>query len=127
MKKRVISLLIIVLIASTCFVTSATATAEPTITKIHGGYGVTATVIDAIGHRWNIKICGQHMIFGSKAQGIISRNNDTIRTHIIPPAFGFGKILINITIERIFKPDITEVRTAYILGPYVFFVRNIPC
>jgi hypothetical protein len=127
MKKTIIYLAIIIAVASTCFVTSATATAAPTITGIHGGYGVTATVTGAKGLDWHITIIGPIMIYGMKTDGIISSDSETIRTPIFPSAFGFGKIFIKVTIDRIILPDIIEVRTACMLGSLVLFVRNIPC
>jgi len=132
MKKTIIYLAIIIAVASTCFITSATATAAPTITGIHGGYGVTATVTGVKGLEWHINISGPYMIYGMKTDGIISSGgilsgSETIRTPTFPPAFGFGKVFIKVTIDRIILPDITEVRTAYMLGPFVLFVRNIPC
>ena len=126
MKKTIIYLAIIIAVVSTCFVTSVTAIETPTITEIHGGYGVTATVTDAKGLDWHINIRGPHMILGMKTDGTISCDRETIQTHMFPPAFGFGKIFIKVTIDRIILPDIVEVRTAYIIGPFVLFVRNIP-
>jgi hypothetical protein len=126
MKKTIIYLAIIIAVVSTCFVTSATATLGPTITGIRGGYGVTATVTGARGHDWYINISGPNIIYGIKTNGSISSSRATIRTPIYPPAFGFGKIFIKVTIDRSLFPDIIEERTAYMLGPFVLFVRNIP-
>ena len=123
MKKTILYLSLFVLV-SICFVTSATAIVGPTITRIRGGYGVTATVTGARGRDWCIDISGPNMIYGMKTNGSISSGSETIRTPIFPPAFGFGKIFIKITIDRIFFPNIIEERTAYIIGPFVLFVRN---
>jgi hypothetical protein len=121
--KKTILYLIIIIVASTCFVTSAAA--APKITGIHGGYGVTATVVDADGLHWQINIRGPHMIYGMKTDGTISCNSATIQTPTFPPTLGVGKIFIKVTINRIILPDIIEVRTAFMLGPFVLFVHNI--
>ena len=52
MKITILYLIIIIAVASTGFVTSATA--APKITGIHGGFGVTATVADANTRDWQI-------------------------------------------------------------------------
>jgi hypothetical protein len=124
MKKNIIYISIIIAVSSTCFVTSATA--APKITGIHGGYGVTATVADANNLDWQINIRGPHMIYGMKTDGTISCNSATIQTPTFPPALGVGKIFIKVTIDRIILPDVIEVRTAFMLGPFVLFVHNIP-
>jgi hypothetical protein len=98
--------------------------AAPKITEIHGGYGVSATVMDAKGRDWQIDIKGPFMISGMKTVGTISSARETIRTHIFPPAFGIGKIYIKVTINRIILPDIVEERSAFIVGPFVLFVKN---
>ena len=123
MKKTILCLLLFVLV-STCFVTNAMAV--PKITGIHGGYGVTATVEDARGLEWRIGIRGPYMIYGTITEGYISSTNTTIQTPLYPPALGVGKITIRVTIDRIILPDVIEVRTAFMLGPYVLFVHNIP-
>jgi hypothetical protein len=123
MKKTILYLIIITLVAGTCFVTSAMA--APKITGIHGGYGVTATVEDAKGLDWRIGIRGSHMIYGMITEGTISGNSATIQTPNVPPALGIGKITIRVTIYRTFLPDIIEVRTAFMLGPFVVSVHNI--
>ena len=127
MKKTIIYLSIIIAMVSTCFVTSVSANvAAPTITGIHGGYGVTATVTYAKGRDWSITISGQHVLFGMKTSGTISSETETIRTTMFPPAFGFGKIFIKVTVDRIILPDITEEKTAYMIGPFVLFVQDLP-
>jgi len=123
MKKTILCLLVFVLV-STCFVTNAMA--APKITGIQGGYGVTATVMDAKGHDWRIGIRGSHMIYGMITEGTISGNSATIQTPMFPPALGVGKVIIRVTIYRTFLPDVIEVRTAFMLGPFVVSVHNIP-
>ena len=124
MKKTILFLVIILLIASTCFATSATA--APKITGVEGGYGVTATVEDAKGHDWQITLIGRHIIRGMKTEGTISGKSATIQTPMFPPACGFGKINIKVTINRILLPDIIEERTAFMLGPFVLSIYNTP-
>ena len=133
MKKIIIYFAIIFAVASTSFATSATATAVPTITDIHGGYGVTATITGMKGLEWHINISGPYMIYGMETNGIISSGDglisgsETIRTPMFPPAFGFGKICIKVSIDRIILPDIVEERCAFMIGPFVLFVNNAQC
>ncbi len=127
MKRTIIYLSIIIAVVSTCFVTSITANAAPTITDIQGGYGVTATVTGAKGRDWSIHLIGPYVLLGMKTNGTILSETETIRTTMFPPAFGFGKIFIKVEIDRIILPDITEERTAYMLGPFVLFVHEIAC
>ena len=122
--KKIILCLSLVVLVSTCFATNAMA--EPKITEIQGGYGVTATVLDATFLRWQINITGPHVISGMKTMGIISERNATIQTPIFPPAFGVGKIHIKVAINRIILPDVIETRTAFMLGPFVLNVHNTP-
>lgn len=123
MKKTIFCLSLFVIV-SICFTT--TVIAAPKITGIHGGYGVTATIEDARGLEWRIGIKGPYMLYGTITEGITPSVNTTIQTPLYPPALGFGKVIIRVTIDRIILPDITEVRTAFMLGPYVLFVKNIP-
>jgi len=119
MKKTILCLLMF-FVVSTCFVTSVTAV--PKITGIQGGYGVTATVEDARGLEWRIVIRGPYMIYGTITEGFISSTNTTIQTPIYPPSLGVGKVTIRVTIDRVILPDIIEVRTAFMLGPFVLLV-----
>jgi hypothetical protein len=120
MKKIILCLSLFVLV-STCFVTNAMAT--PQITGIHGGYGVTATVVNAKGLDWKITINGPAMIYGMKTVGIISDKSATIHTPIATPAFGFGPIKITVTINRIILHDVIVIRSGIILGPFVLLVK----
>jgi len=122
MKKTILCLSLFVLV-STCFVTNALA--APKITGIQGGYGVTATVVDAKGYDWRIGIRGSQMIYGMVTEGTISSKSATIKTPMFPPAFGVGKVIIRVTIYRTILPDIIEVRSALMMGPFVLFVHNI--
>jgi hypothetical protein len=124
MKKTILYLIIITIVASTCFVTSATA--APKITGIHGGYGVTATVEDANNLDWQINIRGPHMIYGMQTDGTISCDSATIHTPKFLPALGVGQIYIGVRIYRCILPDVVEVRAAFMLGPFVLFVHNMP-
>jgi hypothetical protein len=99
--------------------------AAPQITGIHGGYGVTATVVDADGLDWQITLRGEHIIHGIKTDGTISCNSATIQTPRFLPACGVGKIFIKVTIDRSILPDVIEVRTAFMLGPFVLSVHKI--
>ena len=120
MKKILLCLSLFVLV-STCFVTNAMA--APQITEIHGGYGVTATVVNAKGLEWKITINGPAMIYGMKTMGIISDKSATIHTPMAPPAFGFGPIKVTVTINRIILHDIIAIRSGLILGPFVLLVK----
>ena len=113
--------LIIIAVASTCFVTNAMA--APKITGVQGGYGVTATVVDADGLHWQINIKGAQIIQGTKTEGDISGNSATIRTPILPPALGIGNINIKVAIYWIIIPVAIQERTAFMLGPFVLFVQ----
>ena len=66
MKKTILYLLIIAVV-STCFVTNAMA--APKITGVQGGYGVTATVVDANGLHWQISIKGSQIFYGMITEG----------------------------------------------------------
>ena len=121
MKKIILCLSLIVLV-STCFVTNAIA--APKITEIRGGYGVSATVVNATGRHWTISIQGPFIKDGTLTEGFILRDNTTIRTPLYPPAFGIGPVIIRVTIDRIILPDIIKTRPALMLGPFVLF-RNI--
>jgi hypothetical protein len=70
--KRTLSCLVIITILGTCFAT--TAMAAPDITGVRGGYGVTATVVDADGWDWEIEIAGAHIFQGGLTEGPISGN-----------------------------------------------------
>ena len=124
MKKTILYLIIITVVANTCFATSAMA--APKITGIQGGYGVTATIVNANLHHWQINIIGTHISHGTKTEGTILGKHATIRTPILLPALGIGKINIKVTIYRIILPDVIEQQTAFMLGPFVLFVHNIP-
>jgi len=119
MKKTILCLLLFVLV-STCFVTNAMA--APQITGIHGGYGVTATVVNAKGLAWHITIGGPAMIFGMKTAGTISDRIATIHTPKIPPAFGLGPITVTVTIDRIILHDVIVIRHGIIYGPFVWLI-----
>lgn len=120
MKKTIICIIIISLLG-TCAVTSAIAT--PAITGIRGGYGVIATITDADGWDWKIEIAGAHIFQGSLTEGAISGSNTTtIRTPILPPALGIGKINITVSLVLII-PLVVEHRSAFMLGPFVLFVQ----
>ncbi len=120
MKKTMMCVLIIVGLSS-CGVTGALA--APEITGVRGGYGVVATVVDADEFDWKIVIAGPHILQGGITEGAISGDNTTtIRTPVLPPSLGIGRI--NITVELIFIiPLVVEKRTAFMLGPFVFFMQ----
>jgi hypothetical protein len=99
------------------------ALASPEITGVRGGYGVAATVVDADGFDWKIQLTGAHIFQGGLTEGAISGSNTTtIRTPILPPSLGFGKI--NITVSLIFIiPLVVEERHAFMLGPFILFMQ----
>ncbi len=119
--RKTILCIIIISVIGTCSIT--TAMAEPKITGVRGGYGVAATVVGADGFDWKIEIGGPHIFQGSLTEGIISGSNTTtIRTPIMPPALGIGKI--NVTVSLIFIiPLVVEHRSAFMLGPFVLFMQ----
>ena len=121
MKKTILSLSIFVLLSS-CFATSVMAV--PKITGIHGGYGVTATVEDADKLDWQINIIrlGKSPV---KTEGTISGDTTTIRTPRFPPSLGVGLVGITVTIDRVFLPDIIEVRAAFMFGPFILIIHHI--
>ena len=116
MKKTILCLSLFVLV-STCFVTNAMAI--PKITSVQGGYGVTATVVDADGLDWQINLKGTQILVGEKTTGDITGNKATIRTPIFPPPLGIGKINIKVTIYWFIIPVAIEQRTAFMLGPFI--------
>lgn len=120
--KKIILYLSLVLVVSSCFMT--TVMAAPKITSIQGGYGVTATVEDANGRDWRIGIQGPNMIYGMITEGTISGNSATIHTSIFPPVLGFGQVNIRVTIYRTLLPDIIQTHTAFMVGPFVFLVQH---
>jgi len=119
--KKIILCLLIFAVTSTCFVTNVMAV--PKITEVQGGYGVTATVMDADGLDWQINLKGEQIFLGAKTRGDISGDSSTIRTPIFPPALGIGKIDIKVTIYWIIFPLAIEERTAFMLGPFVLLVQ----
>jgi hypothetical protein len=119
--RKIILFLSLFVLVSTCFGISAMA--APQITGIHGGYGVTATVVDAKGLHWQITISGPAMIYGMKTVGTISGKSVTIQTPMAPPAFGFGPIKVTVTINRIILHDVIMIRSGIILGPFVLLVK----
>jgi len=120
MKKTILFLLLFALV-SICCVTNAMAVLK--ITELHGGYGVSATVMNATGRHWEISLRGSHIFLGMTTVGVITSDYAIIRTSIFPPAFGIGKIHIKVTIYRTIIPVSTEERTAFMLGPFVLFVQ----
>lgn len=120
MKKTIICMIILAVLGG-CAVTQAMA--APEITGVRGGYGVAASVVDADNFDWKIELAGAHIFQGSITEGAISGSNTTtIRTPVMPPALGIGKI--NITVSLIFIiPLVVEERTAFMLGPFVLFMQ----
>ena len=119
--KRIIFCLVITTILGACFVTSAAAIE---ITGVRGGYGVIATVSGAQNLDWKIEIGGQHIFQGGVTEGVVGENGTaTIRTPILPPAFGIGKINITVVLYWGFIPVAWEERIAFMVGPMVLFVQ----
>jgi len=120
MKKTILFLLLFTLV-STCCVTNAMAV--PKITDVQGGYGVSATVVNASGRHWVINLRGSQIFLGMRTTGDITSDYATIRTPVFPPALGIGKINITVTIYWTIIPVATEERSAFMLGPFVLFVQ----
>jgi hypothetical protein len=120
MKKTILFLLLLALV-STCCVTNAMAV--PKITDVQGGYGVSATVVNATGRHWVISLRGSQIFLGMTTVGDITSDYATIRTPIYPPALGIGKINIKVAIYWTIIPVTIEERTAFMLGPFVLFVQ----
>jgi hypothetical protein len=121
MKKTIICL-IILSVVGTCAVTQAMA--APEITGVRGGYGVIAKVSDAADLDWKIEIGGQNIFQGGVTEGVVGNNGSaTIRTPIMPPALGIGKINITVTLYWLFIPVAIEERNAFMVGPFVLFVQ----
>jgi hypothetical protein len=120
MKKTILFLLLFVLV-STCCVTNAMAI--PKITDVKGGYGVSATVVNATGRHWQISLRGSQIFLGMTTEGDITSDYATIRTPTLPPALGIGKINIKVTIYWIIIPVTIQERTAFMLGPFVLFIQ----
>ena len=120
MKKTILCLSLFVLV-STCFVTNAMA--APKITGIHGGFGVSATLVNAKGLDWEITISGPFIIFGMQTAGNISDKRVTIHTSTDPPAYGFGSIKVTVTINRIILRDVILIRSGIILGPFILLAK----
>jgi hypothetical protein len=119
MKKTILFLSLLALV-STCCITNVIAV--PKITELHGGYGVTATVVDATGLHWQISLRGSQIFLGMTTDGVLTSDSATIRTPIFPPALGIGKISIKVSIYWIIIPVAIE-RSAFMLGPFVLFVH----
>jgi hypothetical protein len=116
MKKTIICLLIIA-VASTCCVTNAMAV--PKIIDVRGGYGVSATVVDATNRNWLISIQGPEVFTGMITSGDITSDSEIIRTPLFPPALGIGKITIKVSIFWYIIPVAMEERSAFMIGPFV--------
>jgi hypothetical protein len=119
MRKTILFLSLFVLV-STCCVTNAMAV--PKITDVRGGYGVSATVVNATGRHWQINLWGSQIFIGMLTDGDVISDSATIRTPIFPPALGIGKINIKVTIYWTIIPVAIEERTAFMLGPFVLII-----
>ena len=118
---RTIFCVIAIILLITCAVT---AMAAPDITGVRGGYGVVATVVEAENLDWVIEIGGQHVMQGSKTEGVVGANGTvTIRTPVLPPALGVGKINVTVSLYWSIIPVAYEERTAFMLGPFVLFMQ----
>ena len=120
MKKTILFLLILALVSTFC-VTNAMAV--PKITDIQGGYGVSATVVNASGRHWQISLRGSQIFLGTTTIGDITNDKTTVRTPIFPPALGIGPINIKVTIYWTIIPVAIEQRTAFMFGPFVLLVQ----
>jgi len=119
--KKTMLCLIIIAVVSTCCVTNAMAV--PKITGVQGGYGVSATVVNATGFHWVISLWGSQIFRGMTTDGDISSDYATIRTSTFPPALGIGKINIKVTIYWLIFAVAIEERSAFMLGPFVLIIR----
>ena len=120
MKKTILFLVLFILVNTWC-VTNALAL--PKITDVHGGYGVTATVENATGMKWQIILRGSQIFLGMTTDGDITNDYETIRTPLFPPSLGIGKINIRINIYWIIIPVAIQERSAFMVGPFVLFVQ----
>ena len=123
MKKIILCLSLFVLV-NICFVTNVMAT-PPRITDVSGGLGISATVVNAQGHDWEISI--QNRSFAGGAWGTISSDRETIHFPGLPPIPKIGKICIHITVFRTILPDIVEIRSGFMIGPFFLFIKKAPC
>jgi len=89
-------ILFLSLIVSTYYVTNAMAI--PKITGVQGGYGISATIVNASGRNWVLSLQGLQIFLGMITTGNISSDYATIRTSVCPPALGFEKINIKVVI-----------------------------
>ena len=120
--KKTIVCVVLFFVVSACG--STTALASPEITGVRGGYGVVATVANAQDLEWKITIGGERIFQGGITEGVVGANGTvTIRTPLFPPALGFGKINITVTLYWLFIPVDVEERSAFMLGPFVLFVQ----
>lgn len=121
MRKTIICV-IILFVVGTCVTTHALA--APEITGVRGGYGVTATVANALDLDWKITLGGQRIFQSGITEGVVGGNGTVvIRTPLLPPALGIGKINITVTLYWLFLPVDIEERSAFMLGPFVLFVQ----
>ncbi|KYK20843.1 hypothetical protein AYK25_04195 [Thermoplasmatales archaeon SM1-50] len=121
MNKILLSLTLLALLSG-CFTT--TALAAPEITGVWGGYGIRATVLDADQYNWKIEIIGLRIRYGGITEGTIDGNvNVTIRTHLFPPAFGFGIMDIKVTVLHDWLPVDMEKRTGFMIGPFLLLLQ----
>ena len=120
MKKTILFLSLFALV-STCCVTNAIAV--PTITDVQGGYGVSATVVNATGRHWVINLRGSQIFLGMTTIGDITSDKATIRTPMFPPALGIGHINIKVIIYWTIIPVAIEEHSAIMLGPLVLLVN----
>jgi parallel beta-helix repeat protein len=90
---------------------------EPHIENIEGGFGVKATIHAGSEEiNWSIAITGKLLFGNPSASGTIDAYG--IQTVKTPFTLGFGKVEIIIT-----AGSITEKRTAFMIGPYVWNIQ----
>jgi len=146
MKKKIIVLCFIVLLASLVVVPS-TALAilhdkstdrpvqplESIIQDVRGGFGVKATISNyqlAWGNRpvhWQVLIEGEHVFFGISSGYVDSMSAGQARSRVFPPAFGWGPVSVSIKVTvRTGQPDegvISQVhRSGFMLGPFIILL-----
>jgi hypothetical protein len=123
MRKTVFFLIMLVILFG-CFTANAMSVE---ITQVRGGYGVIATVANASSYQWMIGIEGPHLFNGTsitRGDTITTNNKITIRTPIFPPVFGIGRINITVAIVSGMTPVALEMRTAFMLGPFVLSMQE---
>ena len=103
--------------------TMVTRMIEPYITEYDGGWGFKCKIVNAsTNYTWKIELSGKHILNGKITNGTLP-SSGWIRTPIFPPAFGFGKINITVTLYRSDGwHSILGMYDAFMPGPIIIFI-----